>query len=238
VEFLRGLDSLIAYGSDDAIRALSAFAPATFVGHGHRLSVAVAQLDDAERAVDLARGAGLDVALYDQLGCLSPQCIFVLGGDRAAHDRFVEALLSALDDLDRKLPPGPLSDAEALAIRRFRDEYEWRALGGQAVAVHGTSLRWTVIDDPTVGFRPSPLHRTIVIRRLDSLKELPRALGKWLPCVESIGIGPWPADAARVAIEALGVPRVAPLGRMQEPDLGWRQGGKDPMAGIVLDHAA
>jgi Acyl-CoA reductase (LuxC) len=237
-EFFRGIDSLIAYGSDDAIDAigaLAAAAPATFVGHGHKLSVAVVRLGGVVQARSLAFDAALDIALYDQLGCLSPQCIFTVGGDLAERGRFLDALSAALADLDRRLPPGELPEASALRVHRFRDEYEWRAIGGEDVSVRGVSGRWAVIDDPTAGFRPSPLHRTIVVRRLEALAELPRALGGWLPRVESVGIGPWPAPEAAVELEALGIPRIVSLGRMQSPDLGWRQGGTDPMAGINLE---
>jgi Acyl-CoA reductase (LuxC) len=237
-EFFRGIDSLIAYGSDAAIGALAAVAPATFVGHGHKLSIAVARLGGFAQSQSLASDAALDIALYDQLGCLSPQCIFTVGGDPAERGRFLDALSAALADLDLRLPPGELSEASALAVHRLRDEYEWRAIGGEEVSVRGVSGRWAVIDDPTEAFRPSPLHRTIVVRRLETLAELRRALGGWLPRVESVGIGPWPAPEAVAELEALGVPRIVSLGRMQSPDLGWRQGGTDPMAGINLEQKA
>jgi hypothetical protein len=237
-EFLRGIDSLIAYGADAAIAALAAVAPATFVGLGHKLSVALVGLGSSVQAQSLARDAAIDIALYDQLGCLSPQSVFTIGGDAAERGVFLDALAAALADLDRRLPPGELPEASALAVHRLRDEYEWRAIGGEGVSVRGVSGRWTVIDDPTAGFRPSPLHRTIVVRRLEAVAELPRALGGWLPRVESVGIGPWPVPEAVTDLEALGVPRIAPLGRMQTPDLGWRQGGMEPMAGINLGRTA
>src|SRR5262249_32197072 len=91
---------------------------------------------------------------------------------------------------------------------------------------------WTIIDDPSSSFQPSPLHRTIFVRHLDSLAALPSALGAWLPRTESAGMAPWPDSEMRRAASALGIPRLAPLGSMQSPDLSWRQGGWEPMAGI------
>lgn len=230
--FLRGVDSIVAYGSDHAVAALEARAGRKVVPYGHKLSVAVVRLAGACEPPSLAAAAALDVALYDQLGCLSPQCLYTIGGSSEQCAAFVEHLVGALDRLDRRLPPGAVTEAEAGAIRRLCDEYEWRALGGERVSLRG-GVRWAVIDDPTAGFRPSPLHRMAIVRRLETLEELPAALGEWLPHVESVGIGPWPDPGAAAMLAARGIPRVAPLGGMQSPDLGWRQGGRDPMAGII-----
>jgi hypothetical protein len=59
-----------------------------------------------------------------------------------------------------------------------------------------------------------------------------------LPRIESVGMAPWADEAVLRAISALGVPRMAPLGAMQEPDLAWRQGGLEPMAGICSEGVA
>jgi acyl-CoA reductase-like NAD-dependent aldehyde dehydrogenase len=231
-EFLRAIDSVVAYGSNEAIRALAPAVRGCFVGHGHKLSFALVRLGHEADPRALAEAAALDVVLYDQLGCLSPQCVYTLGGATAERRAFVDRLEEALGDLDRRLPPGELPEASALAVRRLRDEYEWREIGGEAVRVRGAVGRWTLIDDPTPAFRPSPLHRTILVRRLDSLSALRGALGDWLPLIESAGMGPWPDPQAAAELASLGLPRLARLGEMQSPDLGWRQGGLAPMAGI------
>jgi hypothetical protein len=239
-EFLRGIDSLIAYGSDGAIASLAARGPKRFVGHRHKMSIGLVQLDGAHDLAETAEAAAVDVALYDQLGCLSPQSFFTVGGAPGKRGTFIAALSRALEDAERRWPPGLLPEAQALAIRRLRDEYEWRAIQGEAVAVYGgaSAGSWTVVDDPTPGLRPSPLHRTIFVRRLQTLADLRGALGEWLPRIESVGMAPWPDETGLRAISALGVPRIAPLGAMQDPDLAWRQGGLEPMSGICSEDAA
>jgi len=239
-EFLCGIDSLVAYGSDDAIDALAARGPKRFVGHRHKLSIALVRLDEVEDLMQIADAAAADVAFYDQLGCLSPQSIFTVGGTHQRRREFIEALSRGLGEAERRWPPGFSPEGQALAIRRLRDEYEWRGIRGEAVSVLvGKRVgSWTIVDDPTPGFRPSPLHRTIFVRRLDSLADLPSALGAWLPRTESAGMAPWPDAEARRAVSALGIPRCAPLGAMQSPDLAWRQGGLEPMAGIRFEDVA
>jgi hypothetical protein len=239
-EFLRDVDSLVAYGSDGAIEALAARRPRQFVGHRHKLSVALVRLDGRHDLTEMGNAAAVDVALYDQMGCLSPQSIFTAAGTARRRRDFVEALSRGLDDAERRWPPGLLPEAQALAIRRLRDEYEWRAIRGEAVTAHngGSAASWTIVDDPKAALRPSPLHRTIFVHHLESIADLRRALGDWLPRIESIGMAPWPDGEALRVMSALGVPRLAPLGSMQSPDLAWRQGGLEPMAGISVESAA
>jgi hypothetical protein len=172
------------------------------------------------------------VALHDQLGCLSPQTLYVVGAERSRRRELVDRLADALADASVRWPRGTLDEAEAVAIRRLCDEYEWRELGGADVSVRAGG-EWAILEDPTAGFRPSPLHRTIFVRSLEAIAGLRAALGEWLPRVECVGMGPWPDDETDRTLAELGTPRVAPLGCMQEPGLDWRQGGMDPMAGIL-----
>jgi acyl-CoA reductase LuxC len=229
---LRGVDSLVAYGSDASIAALAARRRGQFVGFGHKLSVAVVRLDRPNDVRSLAAAAAVDAALYDQLGCLSPQTLYVVGAEASRRRELVDRLAEALDEAEARWPSGGLADAEAVAIRRLRDEYEWLELGGAAVSVR-TGKGWTILEDQTPGFRPSPLHRTIFVRPLEKIDDLQVALGEWLPRVECVGMGPWPDAETGRSLAALGIPRVAALGCMQAPGLDWRQGGMDPMAGII-----
>jgi Acyl-CoA reductase (LuxC) len=229
---LHGVDSLIAYGSDASIAALAARRRGRFVGFGHKLSVALVRLDRQNDVRPLAAAAAVDVALYDQLGCLSPQTLYVVGAEPSRRREFVDRLAEAMDEAEARWPRGELGEAEAVAIRRLCDEYEWRELGGADVSVR-TGRGWTILEDQTPGFRTSTLHRTIFVRPLEEIGDLRIALGEWLPRVECVGMGPWPDAETGRSLAALGIPRVAALGRMQDPGLDWRQGGLDPMAGII-----
>src|SRR5262245_44341892 len=229
---VRGTDSLVAYGSDASIAALAARRSGGFVGFGHKLSVALIRLDRPGDVRSLAAAAALDVALYDQLGCLSPQTLYVVGASPPRRRELLDRLAEALEQAEARCPRGELGESEAVAIRRLRDEYEWRNLGGEAVSVR-TGEGWTILEDHAPDFRPSPLYRTIFLRPLGSIPDLRVALGEWLPRVECVGMGPWPDAESRPSLAGLGIPRIAALGRMQDPGVDWRQGGLDPMSGII-----
>ncbi|MGH7805284.1 MAG: acyl-CoA reductase [Candidatus Binatia bacterium] len=232
--------SLVAYGSDEAIAALRTIAPPLFVAHGHRSSVAAVRLDGGAEPSAIAAAVARDVALYDQQGCLSPQALFAIGGSEAALGALVEELARSLADLATRLPRGRMSDGEHVTIRRFRDAAEWRVIRGEGVILRhdpgGTA--WTLLVDPTPALRANPLGRTLVVHPIGSAAELAGAVGGHPGRIESLGIAPWPDDELAVLATELGIPRVVRVGEMQTPGLDWRQGGLDPLAGIVAAEEA
>lgn len=215
-------DCVVASGSDAAIAALSArVAPAhRFVGHGHRVSLAVIG-EGATRGAALlraARGVALDAALWDQLGCLSPIAALVLG-DLPAAQRFAEALAGALTALEHRMPRGRVEPAAAAAITRERAEAELRAAAGQPVSLRaGTGTAWTVVCEAGVRLRPAPLHRFLRVQAVTQ-QELGDVLG----------------GAPLAGIAACAVPhglllegdasRLCAPGRLQTPPLAWPRGG-------------
>ena len=232
----RGVDSLVAYGSEEAVAALHALGPAAFTGYGHRLSVGLVRLERTFDVAAAAREAALDVALYDQLGCLSPQCLFVTG-DRRRRRELAGALGAALARLAVELPRGTVPSEAAMAIRRRRDEIEWREIAGEDVRLVASAAGtdWTVIDECRPGFRPGPLYRTIPLVPLAAPGDLSGALGEAAGLVECLGVHPFPDPEAAAAAGLAGIPSVVPLGRMQRPPLERHAGGLAPLAGIARD---
>lgn len=231
------VDALVAYGSDETIASLARVRPRIFVGHGHRVSVAAVRLGAQTEIEAVARAVARDVVLHDQQGCLSPQAIFVVGGGRERLSVFVERLAAELEHLSRTLPRGRTEDGVHVAIRRFRDACEWRALAGEPVELRhdARGTEWTIVVDPEPRLAANPLHRTIVVRPIASAAELEDGLAPLRTRLESLGISPEADAELREVALALGVPRVAAIGAMQAPGLDWRQGGKDPLAGLVAE---
>lgn len=237
---------VVATGSDAAIAAIGAQVrpPRRFVAHGHRHSIGlVGRLADGRDVLHAARGLALDVALWDQLGCLSPIAVYVLDDDLEAAERLADALASALAALERRMPRGRVDPHAAAAIARERAEAEMRAAAGARVTLRcGEGTSWTVVCEPGCESRPAPLHRFVRVHAVGS--EIFAALADQ-PLAAAALDGPQ-AETGEFAWRLLagGASRVCLPGRLQTPPLSWPRGGLPVLAslarrvGAELDGAA
>ena len=226
-EAYRRADAVIAYGNDETMAALKrnreiataprphhtprlrdrcAKAPAIFFGFGHRVSIGV--VDSSHSAIRDPRStisaAARDASLWDQQGCMSPQCFYVRG-DPAV---FAAALAREMAAFDRRWPRAPLSFKDATAVARARNEWGFRG----RVWTSRNSTHWTVVLDERDGWAASPLNRFVFVR---PIKLLTPALAGRLP-LSTVGFaGFTPKDVAAMAR----ADRYCSLGEMQRPSL-------------------
>jgi len=226
-------------------------APMLKAGFGIRFSGAYVSMDAAagglERA-NIAQALASDVTLFEQMGCLSPQHIFVEsetystslnGAERPtgqARD-FAADLALALGRLAVILPPPRRLGLEAAAaVRRARETARWRRLGGEPVELwEGQGLGWTVIYDESAYFKPSPGFRTVTVTSVTTPAELARRLEPVAGQIEAFALAGEPAklDGVRRCLIQHGASYLCVPGAMQSPPLQWRHGG-----GIFLDAIA
>lgn len=226
-------DCVVATGSDETVAALrsGARASARFVGYGHRLSIAVLGPGALarNRLSEVAAQLALDVALWDQQGCLSPVAVYCAAsepGEKHAPDRLAEALAGALQSIEAQLPLGRLSTEAAAAVRRERDQAVLRRAAGASIEIHGEdALRFTVVREPDASWRPSPLHRFVRVHPLEAgaLASALSPIARHLAGVAVAGFG----DRAGVARELAGVgaSRICAPGSLQVPPLDWHHDG-------------
>ena len=218
-----GARLVAAYGNESTIASVAAAGPRKLVTFGPKLSLGWVGADaDPDRA---ARGMALDIALFDQRGCLSVEAMLV---DHTAADAFARFLADALAQLAIELPPGRASDAERAGVRLAREDADLRGPTwfGEALDTG------TVIVEPDTRIRPSPGLRTV---RVHSVSELP-PLDDWNGRLQGIAIaGQMPATVRR-AFQQAGVSRFAPAGELQATDAAWRNGGIDLAAEFAGSH--
>lgn len=230
-------DCVVATGSDESVAAVAARVtpPRRFVGSGHRLSVAAlgetclagARLDEVTRAL------ALDVALWDQLGCLSPLAVYVASPDAAAVDRVAEALAGALDEAERCWPRGRIDVAAAARFARERDEARLRAAAGRRVAVHeAADGRGCVVREDSCVPRPAPLHRFVRVHPAGDTDGVLAALQPVAAHLAAVALAGFDTRTQRFgrALAGLGASRLCAPGRLQAPPLGWRREGR----GVLL----
>jgi hypothetical protein len=221
-------DCVVATGSDEAVAAIARRVPTPrrFVAYGHRLSLALLGPGawDGAPLAEAARALALDAALWDQLGCLSPVSVHVVGGGRAEAARVAEALAEALAATGSRLPRGRVELAAAAAAARERAEAEMRAAAGRAVRVFGGApAPWTVVLEEDAAPRPSPLHRFLRVHPVADDARLVSALAPLAAHLAAVAVAGFGAETPRVArvLAELGVSRVCRPGRLQTPPLGW-----------------
>jgi acyl-CoA reductase-like NAD-dependent aldehyde dehydrogenase len=222
---LRHAEAVVAYGSDDSVASVrNRVKPGTpFLGYGHRLSFAVV---DAGVEPDAAARVAFDVANFDQQGCVSPHVVYVRGDGRA----FSKAMAEQLAKLQEVHPRAKVTMEEAAAIRRVRDEVEFKE-GAELFASRDTS--WTVIyDEVDRAFRPSPLGRTVRVHSIASFEELPPLLRGVRHYLQTCSFSGRSEDAERLA-ETLGITRVCAAGRVQQTRITWHHDGQLKLSRLV-----
>lgn len=221
--------------SDD--RAPSGRAPAfrtsgapRIIAHGHGLSAAyVAQsvLQSSEQAAHAAERIALDIAAYDQRGCLSPHFVLVEPGATITPQAFAQLLAAqALPALAQLLPPGDATlDEQA-------DRMQWQATAAvrgelYAHATHAVSF------EPAPA-RPSPGGRLISVYACESqaqLRELLEPFAKHLKC---LGVAGSKAERTSISdqLKAFCTAQVCRSGEMQTPAFDAWADGAPPLAGL------
>ena len=111
---ISGVTTVIAFGSDETVAAVRARIPADkrFIPYGTRYSLGLvtAGADIGSAAAE----AAIDVCMFDQAGCMSPQTIYVVG-DASRALRFANALDGAMRKTSVRLPRVKPSTDEAAA---------------------------------------------------------------------------------------------------------------------------
>lgn len=219
---LAGVDTVIAYGEQEALDDLERRAPGKVVGYGPKTSLAI--LGEHADAREAAEGIARDVALFDQRGCLSIAAVYTAGDAEALAGRLEQALLG----FARRWPPGPASRTESAAVQHLRLEAEMRGLRMATLSLQAG----TVIVDPEPSFRPSPGLRTVRIHPLRDLDRLPGILEPWRGRLQGAALAGREAWALAPRLRDLGVSRCAPPGELQSPDALWHNGGIHPLEAL------
>jgi Acyl-CoA reductase (LuxC) len=232
-------DCVVASGSDETLARIASRVrpPKRLVAHGHRVSVALLG-GDATRGEPLERAADAlarDIALWDQLGCLSPIALYVVGGDAEAPARAAAALARALAQAASRWPRGRVDPDAAVAFAQEHAATALRAAASGAVQVHaGAELAWVVVCEADAAPRTAPLHRFVRVHPVADTSALAAALTPLARHLAAVGMAGFAAPEPLVRLlGSLGASRVCPLGEMQAPPLAWHHDGRGVLAPLA-----
>jgi hypothetical protein len=232
-------DLVSAMGGEAAIADLKrraggrTSASGRLITHGHRVSFGLVARESLHDPLSIAEAAALDVAMYDQQGCLSPQLLYVETGGSVSPRDWAARLAEAMERLEERLPCGRIPPDAVSEIFQLRGVYQMRAAMKQDAAVWSSpnGTRWTVAYDSDPEFVLSPLYRTVRVKPLHSLSRLPDLVRPWRRYLSTVGLAAPHERYAEIGrqLAGLGVTRICPLGRMQSPPIGWHHDGRLPL---------
>ena len=236
---LHHAEAVIANASNETIADLRRRLPAhvRLLDYGSRISFAAVAREriTSVHLPELARALAYDLALFEQSGCVSPQMIFIESQDATEIAALVAALDAALAELDRTFPHTPTSSTAA-AVRRFRDEYEWRMLAGASVSLVGPAdCRWTIISDEQANLAPTPGGRTVVVRPIADVAHIPALFGEYRSYLQSVALAANEPRFSAIASQfaAAGISRITTVGAQGWPHPLWHHDGRDPLRALV-----
>jgi hypothetical protein len=234
-------DCVTATGSNDTLAAIQIRLPAHVrcVGYGTRVSFGYVAKEalTGRHPETIAQRAALDVAAWNQLGCLSPHVIYVEEGGTVGAEDFAALLARQLEALEQTHPRGGLSAREAAHISARRAIYEVRAAHSPETKMWASSesTAWTVVLETDPRFQLSCLNRFVYIKPVNDENEALHGAGPVRENISTVGLASAGPRAATLAqrFARWGARRICPLGEMQKPPLGWRHDGR-PALGDLL----
>lgn len=230
---LGGAQLVTAHGDDASVAALerqvALQAPAArFVGHGSRWSLAL--VSAAAQTEATARGLALDVALFDQQGCLSPSLVLAERGP--GLETWCGAVAAALADLERRMPRGPLPPPARAALRHWRRAARLDQALGSALRLWESdgSTAWALVLRRDLPVPLSPLDRHLAVVPVATVDDIGALLGARCRQVQGLAaaLEGWTEEACRSALALLRPTRVARPGELQAAPPGWRQDHRAP----------
>lgn len=233
---LDACETALVYGDANTISSYASRAPAKLIAYGPRMSAGLILRDCAKDLPQIAAKASLNVALFDQRGCLSPQ--FFLVEEPCLAAEFAHLLAEELRHLAEALPRSPLDLEGASRLRTFVEHCRWLSLSGgcRDLVSDEESLRWvvSVLEAPDlVPFFPA--NRAVAVVPVRDLEEAVSLLASRPDELEAVGVA---GEMSRLQphlprLAASGVARVCRLERLQRPPFSWPQGGRRRLASLA-----
>mgnify|MGYP001093642737 CR=1 FL=1 len=236
--FLEGIDHLIAYGGERALKALGERLPAgvSATWHGHRMGFAYVGRSALMSSIStLVDKLAFDFSIFDQHACLAPQACFVERGARITPLEFAKRLSEAMEPWLEELPPRSLRLEEKVPLRSELDAAAMRELVGEhetRLVSPPERLQGAVIFERPPRVEPVPLERFVRVIPVDGLEDLIaylEPLAPYLQCAALAGCD----DNTRARLARLGLSRICPPGRMGTPTMVWHHDGEGCLSSLV-----
>ena len=109
-------------------------------------------------------------------------------------------------------------------------------MDGAAELLGEPSDNWSIVHvEAPEALSPTGLNRTLKLVAVDSLDEVPALVAPYRSFLQTAGVAAAPERLFPLAeqLGAVGVSRIAPLGRMTAPEAGWHHDGRFSLLDLV-----
>ena len=109
-------------------------------------------------------------------------------------------------------------------------------MDGAAELLGEPSDNWSIVHvEAPEALSPTGLNRTLKLVSVKSLDDVPALVAPYRSFLQTAGVATSPERLFRLAeqLGAVGVSRIAPLGRMTAPEAGWHHDGRFSLLDLV-----
>ena len=238
---ITGADSVVVYGSDESVSAVRGLVPVScrFIAYHHRFGVGIVGREALGDSVkDVADQVARSVAMFEHRGCVCPQVLFVERGGDMTVELFAELVAESLETVASEWPSysePSVADEESAALRQVRDTVEIHEAAGSLSMLHGGSANWTVVSELELVQLPPLPGRSLRIRSVEDLEDVPSLLGESCRHLQSVGyaVAESRVDSLGVLFGRAGASRIVPLDDMAFPPPWWLHDGKGPLRALI-----
>lgn len=223
---LKENDFVIVHGSDETIDELSkqflsssskevhagkGNSERKLFGFGHKASFSVLDLQK-NRLKEQIQKITKDIIAFNQLGCMSPQCIFLINSSKDSLDNFCQDLARELDEQKIYINPSSFVSKHSF-LERISLEEECKIYGDSVILSQDSQLN---------SFNYSCGCKTIWVKPLNKLKDLPRLVAELDGRIACIGHNLSACDGDFLK-NLFPKARICANGTMQIPEIDWIQ---------------
>lgn len=234
-------DCITATGSDETLEEIKNRVPISkrFIAYGNRVSFAyiAREMLTKYQVKNLLKLLVDDIAVWNQLGCLSPHLVYIEKGGATSAENFAEMLAQELANREATEPRGDITLAESCAIASRRSFYEVRASFSSSTKIWCSedSTSWTVVYEEDPRFQLSCLNRFVYVKSVYDIDEVLKNTVNVQRILSTVGLAA-PTTKARDIVMKLarwGVSRVCPIGSMQKPPFAWHHDGRPSLGDLI-----
>ena len=226
-EVLKRADAVVAVGGDESIRAIDLEFPVStpYLGFGHRTAIAMVTAPARVREHATVSALARDVLTFDQLGCLSPREIWVLGTLQDAES-LAESLALAFDGSPQRASLGVPVEA-AIRLARETAQMEGHSVQGPS------DLQWGVFVCEEGVWTGTPGGRHVVVRAVSDPSRFPEVLAPMARQLSAVSVAGAPFnDTVYDLLVHHGASRIVRAGELQAAPPTWPHDGRRPLAAL------